>query len=647
MQMKFMGNKSSKSSDVMTQFTNWNFTEDATAKLKNVDDKYRTLHDKYKNYFVQFKKDFEDIKLVSDQLEGFIEEMLDSSNYVRMSAGFIAEGAQRQTEDIANCQAIADMIADKISIMSERSQQLINAATDMGVVSNKGKIAVQNLSEQQNKNYEANNAMIAEIYHVLNKTKAIDEITGVLYDIASQTNLLSLNASIEAARAGEAGKGFAVVANEVRKLADRSKSASATITENISEITTQLGNLKMVADSSKETFRNQAQAVKEVIESFEQINSYVGGFITSQQDFNSEVQELSAKKDNLIDSFCSIASIIEEASATTEEVASLTVAQNSTANIINKMAHDMRNKVDTITASSSVIQTDHVANQQKKVAAIFDIDDPFWVPSRNEGKKTAKALNFYIEFFAPKDRENGVADMLEAINDYINRDFDAIIISPLDNPEIKAALKQATNKGIKIIFINSSFEDISYEALIETNSIELGKNAAKLVKQLMNNQGEVIVNQWSDVKVASIERRGEGFIHELSANSNIKVHPIKVHSTPTDEQMNQIFTMLKKDYPNANLIYSTNGAWGVAFAEYVAKHHLGYGILTVDLRKDVAELIKQDKILGAIAQRAFTWVTIALQMLVDVYQNNPVVRYTDTGTYEVNRSNITIYEHRL
>ncbi|HHV08911.1 MAG TPA: substrate-binding domain-containing protein [Clostridiales bacterium] len=645
--MKFNFSNKGRSSKVIGKMLAWDFTDDLTAEKSGLDSDQLTLHKNYKAYFEKFNADFEEIKLVSDQLEGVVDGLVDSSNNVRMAAEFIANGAQSQTEDIATCQSIADIIANDINVMSDRSKELIESALEMGTISKDGKVAIENLSENQNKNLEANTAITNEIYALLNKTQAINEITKVLYDIASQTNLLSLNASIEAARAGEAGKGFAVVANEVRNLAERSRSASITINENIESINQQLENLKNVADGSKEIFNNQADAVTKVIEAFEVINSYVDGFVASQKKFNSEFQGLSAEKDRLIDSFCSIASVIEESSATTEEVASLTIGQSSTANIIFKMARDLHTKVDEIVANSSNIKTNHISTQQKKVAAIFDIDDPFWVPARKEGIKTAKALNYYIEFFAPKDREHGIRDMQAALKDFVARDFDAIVISPIDAPEIQAVLKEAADKGIKIIFINSVFDNVPYASLIETNSIELGKNAAKTIKQLMNNQGEVFVNQWTDVKIASIEKRADGFIEEMKKNSNIKVYPVKVLSTPTEEQLDKMFDTLKKEHPNARTFYCTNGAWGAALGEYVGKHHLDFDIITTDLRADVADLIKKGRIKAAIAQRPFTWVTMALEILTDVFANKPVVKYTDTGTYEANKSNISIYEKRI
>lgn len=85
-----------------------------------------------------------------------------------------------------------------------------------------GRQRVEHLGKTQEKLKGSMDTITEEIRTLLDKNAKIESVTSVLYSIAKQTNLLSLNASIEAARAGEAGRGFAHVAYEVRKLSEES-----------------------------------------------------------------------------------------------------------------------------------------------------------------------------------------------------------------------------------------------------------------------------------------------------------------------------------------------------------------------------------------------------------------------------------------
>ncbi|WP_051001314.1 methyl-accepting chemotaxis protein [Priestia filamentosa] len=106
------------------------------------------------------------------------------------------------------------------------------------------------------------------------RSKEIEEISAFITDVASQTNLLSLNASIEAARAGEHGKGFAVVAEEVRKLAEQSKQSAAQISNFIKEIQKEIVATAQSIHHVKKDVQNGLTLVRKTEDTFREITSF-------------------------------------------------------------------------------------------------------------------------------------------------------------------------------------------------------------------------------------------------------------------------------------------------------------------------------------------------------------------------------------
>lgn len=138
-----------------------------------------------------------------------------------------------------------------------------------------GRQRVEHLGKTQEKLKGSMDTITEEIRTLLDKNAKIESVTSVLYSIAKQTNLLSLNASIEAARAGEAGRGFAHVAYEVRKLSEECHKASQSINASIQEIVGSLSKLKEIMEESDAAFEAQKTAVGDTISSFENINHSV------------------------------------------------------------------------------------------------------------------------------------------------------------------------------------------------------------------------------------------------------------------------------------------------------------------------------------------------------------------------------------
>lgn len=149
----------------------------------------------------------------------------------------------------------------------------------------------------------------------------IRSATDIIAGIASQTNLLSLNASIEAARAGEMGRGFAVVAEEIRGLADQSKESADRIRGIVEALINNSDHSVEIMNGVVDEIHNQNDKLNLTQEAFEQLNGEVMQVVKAIEMITREIENIDQSKNIVMDGIGSLSAIAQQNAASTQETA--------------------------------------------------------------------------------------------------------------------------------------------------------------------------------------------------------------------------------------------------------------------------------------------------------------------------------------
>jgi len=234
------------------------------------------------------------------------------------SAHTTAEQAQRQQLQAARITATMHEISTAVGEISQTTQNAAQDALKAEESARSGGQTVQSTVATIHELLESNQQTSSRIEELGRSSDAVGRIINVIAEIAGQTNLLALNAAIEAARAGEHGRGFAVVAGEVRRLAERTSSATREIDETVRAIQQGTGEAVIAMRSSMgqvqsgvDSARSAGLALDSIIHGSESVQKMVTQIAAAATEQSYSTQSVS-------ENVAEIASIIEQTAASSQ-----------------------------------------------------------------------------------------------------------------------------------------------------------------------------------------------------------------------------------------------------------------------------------------------------------------------------------------
>ncbi|MDR3572398.1 MAG: methyl-accepting chemotaxis protein [Anaerolineaceae bacterium] len=302
-------------------------------------------------------------KGISQQSES-ISKTAASVEQMSRSIDEVAQGAQEQESAVEKASKVTAQISEDIQRVNTSALNCSLGAAQAAETAHLGARSVEETIQGMQSIKKRVGQSAEKVREMGSRSDQIGAIVETIDDIASQTNLLALNAAIEAARAGEHGKGFAVVADEVRKLAERSSKATKEIgslildiQRTVAEAVSSMNEGTQEVERGVERANQSDEALKSILKAVENVREQV-------EQISTAAQHISASSNELVDGMGTVSAVVEENTASTEEMATNSNQVTEAIENIASVSEENSAAVEEVSAS-----TEEMSAQVEEVTA--------------------------------------------------------------------------------------------------------------------------------------------------------------------------------------------------------------------------------------------------------------------------------------
>lgn len=291
-------------------------------EIQSIGEALNEFTGKFRDSIKIVKENSDTVMGSSETLSTVSEELAASSEGVTVSIENSVKSTTAQVEELQNVNSILEGFGNKLD---EATDAISDVSLKIDAINTKAKVSDEDLNVLEGAIKEivlAFNNVSEKIKALGDQLSQINVITNLINDIADETNLLALNAAIEAARAGEAGRGFSVVADEIRKLAEQSKTSSSSINSLVEAISSESDYVIKSSNGMNERLKEQTKIITKSVGSFKDIMIDIEEALPKIGRISENIIVINTEKDKIMESAESVLQMAEEISAATEEISS-------------------------------------------------------------------------------------------------------------------------------------------------------------------------------------------------------------------------------------------------------------------------------------------------------------------------------------